>query len=91
LGIDLSEGNGHRIHPVPETDRRRRPCDRQISKGISFQKQLALPKCSGPMMVIERLSASQILRALTEERSLLDSSWSDALIVDIQNRRKSNA
>lgn len=42
-------------------------------------------------MVIERLSASQILRALTEERSLLDSSWSDALIVDIQNRRKSNA
>jgi hypothetical protein len=51
--------------PAPATDR----------SGESRSKSnWSCPKCSGPMMVIERLSASQILRALTDERLLLDSS-----------------
>jgi hypothetical protein len=47
--------------------------DRSVKQSPS-KSNWPCPKCSGPMMVIERLSASQILRALTEERFLLDSS-----------------
>jgi hypothetical protein len=32
------------------------------------------PRCSGAMIIIERLSASQIIRALADERSVFDSS-----------------
>ena len=38
------------------------------------QSQWSCPKCSGPMLVIERLTAPQILRALSDERGVLDSS-----------------
>jgi hypothetical protein len=51
---------------VPENDR--------ISKEPAPQSNWFCPKCSSPMMVIERLSAPQILRALTDERYVLDSS-----------------
>lgn len=51
---------------VPATDR--------LVKESPSKSNWPCPKCSGPMMVIERLSASQILRALTEERFPLDSS-----------------
>jgi hypothetical protein len=34
----------------------------------------ACPKCSGPMIIIERLSAPQTIRALADERSMFDSS-----------------
>ena len=50
------------------------PTNDRISKESAPQSNWSCPKCSGPMMVIERLSAPQILRALTNERYVLDSS-----------------
>jgi hypothetical protein len=50
------------------------PANDRISKEPVPKSNWSCPKCSGPMMVIERLSAPQILRALIDERSVLDSS-----------------
>lgn len=49
------------------------PVDESI-KASRSQSQWSCPKCSGPMLLIERLTAPQILRALSYERCVLDSS-----------------
>jgi hypothetical protein len=49
------------------------PMDEPV-KASGSKSTWTCPKCSGPMMVIERLSASQILRALSDERCVFDSS-----------------
>jgi predicted Zn-ribbon and HTH transcriptional regulator len=49
------------------------PMDEPV-KASGSKSNWTCPKCSGPMMVIERLTASQILLALSDERCLFDSS-----------------
>ena len=46
----------------------------ESTKTSGPQIQWSCPNCSGPMLIIERLTAPQILRALSDERRVLDSS-----------------
>jgi hypothetical protein len=54
---------------IGETFQTEGPPSESVSKN-----NWACPRCSGPMIIIERLSASQTIRALADERSVFDSS-----------------